>query len=406
MILAFCDKSYIVQIMLIVKTFFKIVCYLAPLIVIIISIIHIFKTVMSGKDDVLKDALKVTVKRIIAGLLIAFLPALINYVFTNLVNAKEVDFLACFESASKEKVQALKAKEKAEEEVKAKEEEKEDEAQLKKAWEAEQKQKGAKKQSFEEWKKKKEEEERKQRELEQQRMQQQQQQQGETSMPPGASGTISDVKIGENGVNVKQFHASNGVNMKYIEVLPTGSTSNLPLIIFLHGSGETNSVGGVSKLPIVSYVANDWDRSSKPFIFIAPVAPSSGWSGNKISAVKGLIDTVVSQYNVDTNHIIITGMSMGGYGTWNMLKTYGSFFSAGVPMSGCSSIDVSNFINVPIRAIVGGQEGETASCMKNVVNKLNNSGGNAIINVVQGASHGTIQKYYRNEELFKWMLSQ
>ena len=104
MILAFCDKSYIVQVMLIVKTLFKIACYITPLIVIIASIIHIFKVVLNGKDDDLKEALKVIVKRIIAGLVVAFLPAMINYVFTGIVDGSKVDFLACFESASKEKV--------------------------------------------------------------------------------------------------------------------------------------------------------------------------------------------------------------------------------------------------------------------------------------------------------------
>jgi len=168
MILAFCDKSYIVEIILIIKTIFKIACYITPLLVIIVSIIHIFKSVLSGKDEDLKDSLKVTVKRIIAGLIIAFLPALINYVFTGLLDVSEVEFLSCFESATKERVASLKAKEEAEAEAERKSQEKEDEAQLKKAWEAEQKQKGAKKQSFEEWKKKKEEEERRQRELEQQ----------------------------------------------------------------------------------------------------------------------------------------------------------------------------------------------------------------------------------------------
>ena len=159
-ILAFCDKSYIVQILLIVKTFFKIACYLAPVIVIIASMIHIFKTIMTGKEDDFKDSLKVTVKRIIAGLIIAFLPALINYIFIGLLDTSEVEFLACFESASKEKVASLKQKEEAEAEAERKKQEAEDEILLRKAWEEEQKLKGAKKESFEQWKKKKEEEER------------------------------------------------------------------------------------------------------------------------------------------------------------------------------------------------------------------------------------------------------
>ena len=151
-ILSFCNKSYIVQIMLIVKTIFKIACYLAPVLVIIASMIHIFKIVMSGKEDDFKEALKITVKRIIAGLLIAFLPALTNYVFT-LVNASEVDFLACFESASKEKVNSLKEKEAKEAEAEKEKQKQDNEAKLREAYEAEQKQKGAKKQSYEEWKK-------------------------------------------------------------------------------------------------------------------------------------------------------------------------------------------------------------------------------------------------------------
>ena len=147
MILAFCDKSYIVEILLIVKTFFKIACYLAPVLIIIVSMIHIFKSVMSGKDEDLKDSLKVTVKRIIAGLLIAFLPALTNYVFT-LVNASDVNFIACFESASKEKVASLKEKEEKEEEAKKKAQEKEDEILLRKSYENDQAKKAKQKELF------------------------------------------------------------------------------------------------------------------------------------------------------------------------------------------------------------------------------------------------------------------
>ncbi len=154
MILTFCDKSYIVQIMLVIKTLFKIVCYLSPVLIIIVSMIHIFKVVMNGKDDDLKDALKVTVKRIIAGLLIAFLPSLTNYVFTGLVDSSKVDFLACFESASKEKVASLKAKEDAEAKAKKKAQEKEDQEKLENAYKDEQKQKSLKKAWFEKWKNK------------------------------------------------------------------------------------------------------------------------------------------------------------------------------------------------------------------------------------------------------------
>ena len=158
MLLAFCDRSYIVEILLIVKTFFKLACYIVPPIIIIVTIVHLTKPIISGKGDDLKDNWKILVKRLIAGLLIMFLPTIINYVFTGILDASEVEFLSCFESASKEKVQALKQKEEAEEEAEKKAQEKEDEAILRKAYEEEQKQKDAKKESFEEWKQRKEQE--------------------------------------------------------------------------------------------------------------------------------------------------------------------------------------------------------------------------------------------------------
>ncbi len=152
-ILSICSKSFMLEVFLIVKTLFKIACYLAPLIVIIASIINIFGTVLHGKEDELKEALKNTVRRIIAGLVICFFPALINYVFTSIVDASNVDFLVCFETASREKVNQLKAKEQAEEEAKKKQQEKEDQKKLKETYEKEQQQRENRKKEFEEWKK-------------------------------------------------------------------------------------------------------------------------------------------------------------------------------------------------------------------------------------------------------------
>ncbi len=92
MILSICEKSYMVQIFLIIKIFFKMLCILAPIIIIIASIYSVFKTIKSGKDEDIKDNLTMLVRRVIAGLLIFFLPSIISYVFTNLVKAGEVCF--------------------------------------------------------------------------------------------------------------------------------------------------------------------------------------------------------------------------------------------------------------------------------------------------------------------------
>jgi len=148
-LLALCDRSYILEIMLIIKTFFKIACYVVPPIIIIVTIIGFTSPVINGKEEDLKKNGKKLVKRLIAGLLIMFLPTIINYVFTSIVKADDVEFIACFESASRSKIDALKAKERKEEEAKKKAQEKEDEKLQKVAYEKEQKQKEKQKSFFE-----------------------------------------------------------------------------------------------------------------------------------------------------------------------------------------------------------------------------------------------------------------
>ncbi len=149
MLLALCDRSYILEIMLIVKTFFKLVCYIVPPIIIIVTIIGFTKPIIDGKEESLKENGKILVKRLIAGLLILFTPTLINYVFTSIVKVDDVEFIACMESATKEKVEALKKKEQAEEEAKKKQQEKEDQKKQQEAYKKEQQQREKRKQEFE-----------------------------------------------------------------------------------------------------------------------------------------------------------------------------------------------------------------------------------------------------------------
>ncbi len=189
-ILAFCDKSYEVTIMLIVKMIFTIACYLIPIIVIIATIINLFKPITSGKDEELKDNFKIGVRRIIAGLVVMMIPTVLSYVFNNFTNGDKVDFLTCFNTASKERIEALKAKEEAEEEARQRQQEAEDERTLRAAYEADQKNRDKNKQTFEEWKKEREEKERQQ--------QQQQQQSGGTSSANGS--IIANVTPGTSNI--------------------------------------------------------------------------------------------------------------------------------------------------------------------------------------------------------------
>lgn len=127
--------------------------------------------------------------------------------------------------------------------------------------------------------------------------------------------------------------------------------------------------------------------------------------------VKSLIDYVAEQYKCDLSRIIITGHSRGAIATWQMVDEFGDFFSCAVPVS-CGTYKLhnpENFIGVPVRAFVG--TGETDhNCyrndMKYFVNIINDAGGAATLEEVEGHDHDTMCTAPYTKELFEWMINQ
>ena len=154
-----CDTPSVLRTFKIVYIILNIAKIIVPLIIIIVGIKDFIGVAINGKDDELKNTMKQMVRRIIAGLVIFFIPSIMNYIFN--LNAKYQETATAFTSCSvcltsgKECDALIASAEIKEEALAANHDSSEDEAQLRKAWEAEQKQKDAKKQSFEEWKKSK-----------------------------------------------------------------------------------------------------------------------------------------------------------------------------------------------------------------------------------------------------------
>lgn len=156
--------------------------------------------------------------------------------------------------------------------------------------------------------------------------------------------------------------------MRYRLYLPANYTAskNYPLVLFMHGSGEsgTNNSSQVS-----NHISNliNLTESQYPSILIAPQLPTaSGWSpGNSVDLTSGILQRVLDNYAVDDNRLYLTGLSMGGFGSMNYLDWYtdgvGIEFAAAVSLSGgysttVNSQAVDNFNDVPIWLIHGNND--------------------------------------------------
>lgn len=213
----------------------------------------------------------------------------------------------------------------------------------------------------------------------------------------------------QSGTFQKKFTGSKDW-LNYWEYIPNNPTTNMPIVIFLHGDGEVNNINAIKNIGFIRGTKSVYGDDF-PYIVLQPNTRVTDWTSTAIkTTVKELIDSTCDKYLCDTEHIIITGMSRGAVGTWHLVNTYKDYFSAAVPVSCIGTINAANFKNVPVRAFVGGASDDYNtyySGMLSNVNKINNAGGKATLEVVQGGTHGsTYHIVYSRKEVIEWMLNQ
>jgi predicted peptidase len=125
------------------------------------------------------------------------------------------------------------------------------------------------------------------------------------------------------------------VSLDYILTPPNGRKrvdKGLPLVVFLHGLGERGPdpervyIHGLARLLK--------EGKSFPFLTLSPQCPAGTFWTEETDALHALIMMVVKKYGVDESRIYITGLSMGGYGTYEMVARYPDLFAAAVPICG------------------------------------------------------------------------
>lgn len=128
------------------------------------------------------------------------------------------------------------------------------------------------------------------------------------------------------------------VSLNYLLYLPPDydakAKKTWPLMLFLHGAGERGT--NVSKVAVHGPPKLIKQGTNFPFIVVSPQCPTGQrWQDDALLA---LLDQVTDKYSVATNHIYLTGLSMGGYGSWSLASKYPERFAAVVPICGGGEI--------------------------------------------------------------------
>ena len=190
----------------------------------------------------------------------------------------------------------------------------------------------------------------------------------------------------------------------------------LPLIVFLHGDwqdgddNESQLVGyGNGSLELVDSAR----EGNIPLIYIAPQTTGAYWPPRRIVAA---IADALARFPIDSKRIYLTGISDGGSGVWDALKTWPTCFAAGVPMSGMTELaGLAAIVNVPQWIFHGGEDNDTdietgyGGAMvgsRAVVRALKAMGGKPRYTEYPEEMHPIWHRAYATRELLPWMLSQ
>lgn len=175
----------------------------------------------------------------------------------------------------------------------------------------------------------------------------------------------------------RQVYSSGDYSLPYAIYVPKNYDcgENYPLLVFLHGAGERGSDNELQLTVAIQKMFDDVNSPVYDSIVIAPQCPidrqwvmtpfdSMNYSvadtpeSEELEAVCGIIADTIDEYNIDTDRIYVTGISMGGYGTWDMLCRHGKRIAAGMPVCGGGDPSYAKQLKyIPIRTFHGSEDG-------------------------------------------------
>ena len=197
-----------------------------------------------------------------------------------------------------------------------------------------------------------------------------------------------------------------------------------PLVVLLHGAGERGN-DNISQLvhgadELLGYAA----RTHEEIYFIAGQVPHNcrwvehDWAAKRhtmdaqpaanLSLLLSLIDQSVAELPIDTSRIYVTGISMGGYGTWEAIQRRPELFAAAMPIcGGGDTACASKLKDLPIWCFHGDADGAVpTSRSRDMFAAIRSVGGIVRYKEYPGVGHDCWTRTYRNDEILAWFFSQ
>ena len=189
-----------------------------------------------------------------------------------------------------------------------------------------------------------------------------------------------------------------------------------PMVLFLHGLGESGNGSDEELWRVAAHGPPKQVKQGRqfPFILISPQTPrpdlkngtGAFWPSEKLI---GLMAEIDDHLNIDDKRVYLTGLSMGGFGSWRLASKLPNRFAAVAPICGGGKPGemASELTKMPIWAFHGGKDNVVPmEGSVKMVDAVNAAGGNARLTIYPEAGHDSWSATYDNPLFYDWLLGE
>lgn len=222
----------------------------------------------------------------------------------------------------------------------------------------------------------------------------------------------------------REWKTDDGSVIKYRwsapEKIERGKT--YPLVLFLHGSGERGDDNKAQLKHGVISIIRGAEKLGSPVFLIAPQCPADRWwspPNSDRTALKAadqpnalmenllaLVTSIQKENPVDPKRFHVTGISMGGFGTWDLLGRAPGRIASALPICGGGDPSIATkFKDVPVWAFHGEADDVVPpAATRNMIEALEKAGGKPRVTYYPGVGHNSWTSTYDNPDAIRWML--
>jgi predicted peptidase len=222
------------------------------------------------------------------------------------------------------------------------------------------------------------------------------------------------------------FVDQNGKRLPYRLLKPRDRQAGrvYPLVLFLHGAGERGDDNRRQLVHGANDFASDRIMDKYPAFVAAPQCPANAqwvdvpWSADAhtmpqqpsepMKLVIRLLAALEDEFPVDEKRIYVTGLSMGGFGVWDVIQRYPRLFAAAVPIcGGGDTAEAEKIAHLPLWVFHGGRDGVVQPRRsRDMVAAVRKAGGKPKYTEYANAAHDSWTATYSNPDFYQWLFTQ